>query len=345
MFACNTDINQSQEQPKDYNKKDIQYGENATYNIMDLYRTDDTVKPVVMLIHGGAWMDLVSELITTFRPTVHEDFGRSHMEDFKDQFLENDYHVVNIDYRLVTIDNTTDTKVTYIDMLDDIKSAVKYLKDNAKKYSIDTSKMVMYGYSAGGHLALLYSYKVIDSPIPVKLVVSRAGPTDFTNETFRHCDFTYAFGLQYSSMKSLFLSFMKSVFSIPEDVIEEETIFDYFRYSLMTELLNIDYPITTTVTDALDTLITKSDTYTALNDGSPVYHVNANVPHTLMLYGGKDTLVSASLATALKEKLDQYEVPNSLTVLANSVHSLDSTADTAQIEDFNQLVENTIKQL
>ena len=44
------------------------------------------------------------------------------------------------------------------------------------------SKIALMGYSAGGHLALLYAYK---NPNQIDLVISEAGPTDFTGEDFQ----------------------------------------------------------------------------------------------------------------------------------------------------------------
>ncbi|MBP5254008.1 MAG: hypothetical protein J6Z23_01305, partial [Lachnospiraceae bacterium] len=54
-----------------------------------------------------------------------------------------------------------------------------YLKNHYSSF-LDTSKIALMGYSAGGHLALLYSYSRWNTSgcIPVTLVISAAGPTD-----------------------------------------------------------------------------------------------------------------------------------------------------------------------
>jgi len=40
----------------------------------------------------------------------------------------------------------------YPDQINDISSAIKYIRDNAEKYGVDASKVGAIGYSAGGHL-------------------------------------------------------------------------------------------------------------------------------------------------------------------------------------------------
>lgn len=112
--------------------------------------------PIVFCIHGGSWSGGDKKDFNWIRENVN-DYGCAY---------------VSINYRLVQ-DNAT-----YKEMLNDIRSAISYLKENAEGYHLKTDKMCMIGNSAGGHLALLYSYSET-SPIPVSCVCSQVGPTDF----------------------------------------------------------------------------------------------------------------------------------------------------------------------
>ncbi|RPJ71115.1 MAG: hypothetical protein EHM20_14885, partial [Alphaproteobacteria bacterium] len=67
--------------------------------------------------------------------------------------------------------------IDYNDILTDIGSVISFLKNNSNNYGSDFNEITLLGASAGGHLALLYTYKFGN----IKSVVSLAGPTDFTD--------------------------------------------------------------------------------------------------------------------------------------------------------------------
>ena len=96
---------------------------------------------------------------------------------------------VNMEYRRMGAGGgLDDTKAPYLQMLDDIQSAIEYLQSHAATYHIDASKIALMGWSAGGHLALLYAYMAKQGNYNygdnIQLVISEAGPTDFTGEDF-----------------------------------------------------------------------------------------------------------------------------------------------------------------
>ena len=133
----------------------------------------------VITIHGGSWSG-----------GRKEDY--SHMTPY---IIGQGLIHVNMDYRLLKNlsdagnngDDSEDAEnndAPYVQMLDDIQMAIKFLKTNATAYRIDTSAIGLMGYSAGGHLAMLYAFsrdkgEGSENTIPVKLVISEAGPTDF----------------------------------------------------------------------------------------------------------------------------------------------------------------------
>ena len=100
---------------------------------IDIY-SNPTAKqptPIVLNIHGGGWKNGVKE--------AHKGFG---------SFFKRGYAVANVEYRL-------SHQGTAPAAIEDIRCALIYLHQNALKLNIDTTKIVIMGGSAGGHLALM----------------------------------------------------------------------------------------------------------------------------------------------------------------------------------------------
>jgi len=107
-------------------------------NTLDLYlpKTYTETTPVVILLHGGAWM-----------------MGGNEYTDKTAKDLRNrGFVVANVDYRYVN-----DT-VHGRDLLMDIDKAVTFVQRNATEYHYKPTGYHMAGISAGAHLALLYGY-------------------------------------------------------------------------------------------------------------------------------------------------------------------------------------------
>lgn len=102
---------------------------------MDIYPAaggGTTAGPAVIMIHGGAWVAGRKEDMTPLAKA----------------FAEKGLTVANVQYRL---GNQT-TK--WPAMLDDVQTAVRFLRANAAKYNIDPKRIGSTGASAGGHLAM-----------------------------------------------------------------------------------------------------------------------------------------------------------------------------------------------
>lgn len=111
------------------------------------YGTDDTQKidvwlprgkgpfPVVLMVHGGCWTSSIAD--------------RSLMNWIADDLRTSGVAVWNIDYR--GVDRTGGG---YPGTFADAGKAADRLTANARKYNLDTRRIVAIGHSAGGHLAL-----------------------------------------------------------------------------------------------------------------------------------------------------------------------------------------------
>lgn len=135
---------------------------NQAYDSLKLQKLDvflpkkrDENTPFVILVHGGGWTHGNKWLIRSVQ----------------NRLLKNNIAVANINYRL--IDNNENT---IQNQLQDLASAIEYCKKEGANWNINTSKPILLGESAGGHLSLLYSYQ---HPNQIKKVISLAGPTNY----------------------------------------------------------------------------------------------------------------------------------------------------------------------
>lgn len=101
---------------------------------LDVYARNPrgTVAPVVMHIHGGGWVGGTKEgAVMELLP-----------------YLALGFHVVNVEYRLARVSPPPAA-------VEDCRVALRWVYENAKQYGFDTTKIVVTGGSAGGHLALM----------------------------------------------------------------------------------------------------------------------------------------------------------------------------------------------
>jgi acetyl esterase/lipase len=125
--------------------------------------------PVVMYVHGGGWRMGDKDMLAMMAGPM--------------ELLRRGYVVVSIDYRLAP-----DFK--FPAMLEDAKSAVRYLRAHATEFNLDTAHIGVMGDSAGGHLVALLGLTDARAGFEgegwtnessrVQAVVDLYGPSDFT---------------------------------------------------------------------------------------------------------------------------------------------------------------------
>lgn len=97
---------------------------------------------------------------------------------------EQGYAVASIEYRTVT------SGATYTETLQDVKSAIRYLRAHADEYGIDPANVAVWGQSAGGYLAAMTGTtngvkefeagENLDQSSDVQAVVDEFGPGDLS---------------------------------------------------------------------------------------------------------------------------------------------------------------------
>lgn len=88
--------------------------------------------PVVVLIHGGGWISGNKNLTWPMAQRLSKA----------------GYLCLSVEYRMLL-------EAQYPAPLNDIKTAIRWVRSNADKYNVDTSFVAIYGCSAGGQLASL----------------------------------------------------------------------------------------------------------------------------------------------------------------------------------------------
>ncbi len=114
----------------------IRYAEGAgRRHLLDVYRSRDGTSdaPVLLQIHGGAWM--FGSKRTQGRPLMN-------------RLARHGWICVAINYRL-------SPRVRYPEHLVDCKRAIAWIRAHAAEYGGDPDRVVVTGGSAGGHLAAL----------------------------------------------------------------------------------------------------------------------------------------------------------------------------------------------
>jgi acetyl esterase/lipase len=149
---------------------DVQYdqaeGESLT---MDIARPKGAIGPLpaVICIHGGGWRggDKIA-----FRPVIH-------------LLAQRGFVAVSVKYRFAPAH-------PFPAQIEDVKSAVRYLRVNADELQIDKDRIGAMGASAGGHLAMMLATTEESDGLEgtgnaghasaVQVAASVVGPTDLT---------------------------------------------------------------------------------------------------------------------------------------------------------------------
>jgi acetyl esterase/lipase len=136
---------------------------------LDLYLPEKADKPlpVILWVHGGAWL------------TGSKDSGGPALP-----FVSKGYAVASINYRL-------SQHAKFPAQIEDCKAAIRWLRANAKTYNLDPDHIGVWGASAGGHLVALLGTSgdvpelegkegATDQSSRVEAVVDWFGPSDVT---------------------------------------------------------------------------------------------------------------------------------------------------------------------
>jgi acetyl esterase/lipase len=116
-------------------ESNIPYGEYKE-TVLDILQPKEPSKgkrPGVLLIHGGGWTNGTKEQRVEYAAL---------------KYVQKGFVVANVEYRLAKV-ATAPAAVT------DVLKAAQWFSKNAKKYHVDSRRIIVTGDSAGGHIALM----------------------------------------------------------------------------------------------------------------------------------------------------------------------------------------------
>lgn len=117
------------------NVESIAYADKSPSERLDLHLPPTGVGPfpLVVYVHGGAWERGDRTLAPHSSPMALVDAG---------------FAVASVDYRM-------SRDAVFPAQIQDVEAAIRFLRANASKYGLDTSRIGVWGESAGGYLAAL----------------------------------------------------------------------------------------------------------------------------------------------------------------------------------------------
>ncbi|MES2518602.1 MAG: alpha/beta hydrolase [Bacteroidota bacterium] len=226
--------------------------------------------PIVVAVYGSAFFSNSSK-------------GNTFKDGFGQILLENGFAVVSINHR-----SSSDAK--FPAAIQDVKAAIRFIRANAAKFSMDNSFIGITGWSSGGHLSALTGTtnttktgkisgldidiegnvgKYLQTSSQVNAVVDWFGPTDFL--IMDKCGST----MNHDDVKSPESSFVGGA-------------------------------------------IQENKEKTALTN--PINYVNKNNPPFLIFHGDKDPLVPHCQSEKLYEKLQSAGVKSELVIIPGGEH-------------------------
>ncbi len=240
----------------------------------DIYTPSPSPKanPTVITIHGGGWVEGARELGTlSLLP-----------------YLERGFSVVNISYRLGRVAPAPAA-------VEDCRCALRWVVANATKYGFDPDRLIVMGWSAGGHLALTTGL------LPVSAGFDSTCPTE---EAIR-----WSSGEQAEPKVAAVVNW----YGITDvaDLLEGPNAKHY----------------------AIEWLGSRSDRADLARRISPLRYVRAGIPPVLTVHGDADPYVPYQHAVRLHQALDKAGVANRLVTVKGGGHGGFTKAQRRDIYD------------
>jgi len=236
---------------------------NNHQNKLDVYTPAEAAQPtpVVVVIHGGGWVEgTKEERVLEMMP-----------------YLQMGFAAVNVEYRLGRISLAPAA-------VEDCRCALHWVFANAKKYNLDTSRVVLQGGSAGGHLALMTGM-----PTPAAGFDRECrGPMDnYWSEN-------------PGTSKDPRVAAIVNWFGIT-DVLDELHGPNAKGYAVVW-------------------LGDQANADEIAKRVSPINYVTSDLPPIITIHGDRDALVPYAQAVRLHKALDAAKVPNQLYTVAGANH-------------------------
>ena len=269
---------------KDYDKTDR--------NIYDLYIPYNNIKKngtnlIILFIHSGGWK-LGSKEEMTYVCLITSNYG---------------YITANIGYTLLSQEYKK-YNVNIFRILDEITAAIENIKIILGKEGLNTDKleMAISGASAGGHLSLLYTYLMKNSPIPIKFIINMSGPVTLEPEYFIKVK------NQNEPLENIDISDIENANKMnkTERLRPSDLSLLYYMNSFTGNKTSEEDLIKMVENGRINKDNDKyKEMFNFIENGFPIKYVNRESPPVLCVYGGKDEEIGIGHYSYLKSKYDK----------------------------------------
>ena len=267
--------------------------------LCDIWQPPDNITPsgvAFIYLHGSAFYFLDKDFNT--RPFFRQLAAQGHV-------------IMDVAYRL-----SPETDI--MGMVNDVKRAIVWMKENAETYKIDPNRIVVGGGSAGGHLALLAAYtfnnpqftpeELEGKDIGVCGVISLYGSNDL-EALYYHTN-------QHLTTRSIPGQRKKSVPTKMPGWIVKKMGTEYYRLGL-----NKGFEHAGALAPVLGGHPDECPETYALY--SPITHVHSQCPPTLLVHGEHDIMAPARTTGILCTKLLEKRVQTVMHILPQTDHAFD----------------------
>jgi acetyl esterase/lipase len=267
--------------------------------LCDVWQPLSTTTPsglAFIYLHGSAWSLLDKDVGT--RPFFCHLAAQGHM-------------IMDVAYRLAP-------ETDMMGMVNDVKRAIVWMKENARTYGVNPNTIVVGGGSAGGHLALMTAYtannpqftpeELVGKDISVCGVVSLYGPTDLEAMYFHTNQHLTTRSNPGSAKKALPVQ-------LPKWLIKRMGK-AYYRFNFDKDFANAGV-----FASLLGGHPDECPEQYALF--SPVTHVHANCPATILIQGEHDLMAPVNAVRILHTSLVEEKVLTVMHVLPQIDHAFD----------------------
>lgn len=267
--------------------------------LCDIWQPPSAITPsglAFIYLHGSAWYLLDKDVST--RPFFSHLAAQGHV-------------IMDVAYRLAP-------ETDMMGMLNDVKRAIVWIKENAETYKINPNQIVVGGGSAGGHLALMAAYtannpqftpkELEGKDISVCSVISLYGPTDL-NAMYYHTN-------QHLTTRCIPGQPLKEApTQMPKWLIKRMGK-EYYRLKFDKGFVNAGAfaPLMGGHPDE------NPEAYALY---SPVTHIHSGCPPTLLIHGEHDLLAPAKTTRFLYTRLVEEKVPAVMHIFPQTDHAFD----------------------
>lgn len=267
--------------------------------------TGQEPQPVILFVHGGAWVS-----------------GDNRLESAGSEQINAIMELRNSGVTIAAATYRFSNEAIFPAQIHDVKAAIRFLKANAQKYGIDPSRIITMGESAGSQLALLAAVSNGEDSMEGSI----GGNLNVDSRVIGCID---CYGM------TDFLTLAQDLYARKDlgrtdrqvyELVEDKTSSRSQLFGLTTDECNLG-----TVTANPDKFPSQ---YALVKLGSPLYHVTPDDPPILIINGQKDIRVPSAQALKMYQALYDAGVDAQLLLNDRAPHGNLGSESAAAIKAF-----------